>query len=225
MLRLFGRSVLIRSVASSAHFLQVPVGAAIRIANVPLIENHAFAVIPNPDEDKGYSTIVSNAGDWTKKFINPGARRPQKLWMRELPTLDVMHIALLSKPIVVCAIGSGISPCLSFVQTHPIIPVRVVWSARSPEITYSPQIIEAVLKADRDAIIIDTKATGRPDLPVILYSQYKVSQVPMFFIQSLLTSFAAEECRSCPYHQQSESHSRSRLCLGVTEDTDMWRYL
>lgn len=35
--------------------------------------------------------------------------------------------------------------------------------------------MEMVLNADPNAIIIDTKKTGRPDMPAIIYGVYKVS--------------------------------------------------
>lgn len=79
------------------------------------------------------------------------------------------------KPFVLVATGSGIAPCLSFLQIYPDWPVRVIWSARTPEVTYGKAIMEMVLHADPHAIIIDTKKTGRPDLPAIIYGMYKVS--------------------------------------------------
>lgn len=64
------------------HNRRVPVGAAIRLAKNPLTEKHSFAVIPNADGSKGYSIIVSHAGDWTRSLIRPGEDgRPQKIWV------------------------------------------------------------------------------------------------------------------------------------------------
>lgn len=94
--------------------------------------------------------------------------------MKGLPTLGVVHISLLFKPVVVVATGSGIGPCLSFLQMHRRWPVRIVWSARFPEVTYGTSVVESVLKSDKDAIIIDTKKTGTPDLTGIVYASYKV---------------------------------------------------
>lgn len=65
---------------------------------------------------------------------------------------------------------------------HPSWPVRVVWSARFPEVTYGKGIMEMVLNADPNAIIIDTKKTGRPDMPAIIYGVYKVSPVKLSII-------------------------------------------
>lgn len=75
---------------------RVPVGAAIRLAKNPLTEKHSFAVIPNADGSKGYSIIVSHAGDWTKSLIRPGEDgRPQKIWVSGVPYIGVYHVCLM----------------------------------------------------------------------------------------------------------------------------------
>lgn len=53
-------------------------GSYIRLSLDPLTEWHSFATIRLPGE-KGYSSVVSRAGDWTSKRIeNP----PTKIWTR-----------------------------------------------------------------------------------------------------------------------------------------------
>ncbi|KAK3704655.1 hypothetical protein LTR37_013754 [Vermiconidia calcicola] len=141
-----------------------------RLAHNPLTENHGFATIPNPNGENGYSIVVSNAGDWTKSLIN---NPPQKVWTRGAPTIGVMRVASLFRPIIVVATGSGIGPCLSFLQVHPDHSMRIIWSTRFPETTYGPEIMKAVLRADRRAMIIDTKKTGTPDLPALTYAMAK----------------------------------------------------
>lgn len=75
---------------------RVPVGGAIRLAKNPLTEKHSFAVIPNADGSKGYSIIVSHAGDWTKSLIRPGEDgRPQKIWVSGVPYIGVYHVCLM----------------------------------------------------------------------------------------------------------------------------------
>lgn len=65
---------------------RVPVGGALRLAKNPLTEKHSFAVIPNADGSKGYSIIVSHAGDWTRSLIRPDEEgRPQKIWVSGVP--------------------------------------------------------------------------------------------------------------------------------------------
>jgi hypothetical protein len=62
-------------------------GSFTRMSERPLIEWHSFAVIPvlepTPKQQKGYSVIVSNAGDWTKRQIQ---QPPTRLWIRGLPS-------------------------------------------------------------------------------------------------------------------------------------------
>ena len=53
-------------------------GSYTRISRSPLFEWHSFATIPLPNE-KGYSLVVSRAGDWTSKTID---EPPTKLWVR-----------------------------------------------------------------------------------------------------------------------------------------------
>lgn len=152
----------------------VRMGDNVRLAQSPLVENHGFATIARPNGAKGYSVIISNAGDWTKNIIAAGERRGNKIWIKGRPSLGVIYSPILFSPLVIVATGSGIAPCLSFIESYPGWPVRIVWSARFPEVTYGTKIIETVLAADRDAIIIDTRETGRPNLPALMYAAYKV---------------------------------------------------
>lgn len=141
-----------------------------RLSHDFLTENHAFATIPNREGQKGYSVIISNAGDWTRAIIN---NPPAKIWLKGAPTTGVLRIASLFEPIVIVTTGSGIGPCLSFLQSQPDHPVRVLWSARSPEQTYGKEILASVLISDPKAVIIDTKVTGQPDLEALTYALYK----------------------------------------------------
>lgn len=141
----------------------------VRITDAPLKETHAFATIPNYDCKPGFSCIVSNAGDWTKKVIN---NPPKKIWVKGAPTLGVIRVALMFKKILVIATGSGIGPCLSILQAKPDYPMRVLWSAKSPEETYGRGVMSSVFRADPDAIVVDTKKTGRGDLHALAYSLF-----------------------------------------------------
>lgn len=161
-----------------------------RLADSPLVECHAFAAIPNVDGQKGYAIILSNAGDWTGKFIEAtGQSRRRRLWVGGTPTIGVIRIALLFRLVVIVATGSRIGPCLSFLQMHPTWPVRVVWSARHPIATYGVQIVQAILKVEKDGIIIDTKSTGYPDLPTVAFSQYMVDEICSASVKPRLTSW------------------------------------
>ena len=136
-------------------------GQGFRLSDRPLVENHAFAAIPGPVSGRGFSVIVSNAGDWTKKLIeNP----PRRLWTRGLLQYGAIRVATLFQPVVVVATGSGIAPCLSLFNAAQDLDCRVLWSASRPLATFGPSIMNTVLMKDPDAVIIDTRLTGRPDL-------------------------------------------------------------
>ncbi|KAK4224670.1 putative NRPS-like enzyme [Podospora fimiseda] len=181
-------------------------GQAVRLTDAPLKETHAFGVIPHPfgpsqkslsdssdsnsvsssDKtpvsplshagEKGYSVIVSNAGDWTKKIIN---NPPKKIYTRGTPQFGVMRVAGLFEPCIVVATGSGIAPCLSLFVQRPNHPVRIIWSTKKPLETYGQGIIDLLYQTDPRAIIIDTNKGGpkcrRPDLVKIAYRVWEQS--------------------------------------------------
>ncbi|WQF88431.1 Putative ferredoxin-NADP reductase (FNR), nucleotide-binding domain-containing protein [Colletotrichum destructivum] len=115
---------------------------------------------------KGFSVLVSNAGDWTAKIIKDP---PKKIWTRGVPQYGVLRVAGLFEPCIVMATGSGIGPCLSLFVQRPEHPVRIVWSAQRPAETYGQAVIDALYRADPGAVIIDTQKTGRPDLVAVAY--------------------------------------------------------
>jgi len=145
-------------------------GAAVRLSSHPLTEWHAFATITNPKE-KGFSVLVSNAGDWTKRQIDTA---PTKIWVRGIPTCGVIRISTLFKKVVLVATGSGIGPCLPVIYAKKI-PARIFWSTPKPELTFGSDIINAIKDADEDAVIHDTKTMGRPDMVAITYRLLKES--------------------------------------------------
>ena len=88
------RKVKVHSEVLSNHAVRlhfdytVPVnGSFARLSERPLLEWHSFAVIPAPQPEngnpKGYSLVVSNAGDWTRRQIQNG---PTKIWVRGVPS-------------------------------------------------------------------------------------------------------------------------------------------
>ncbi|KAI0200509.1 acetyl-CoA synthetase-like protein [Astrocystis sublimbata] len=145
-------------------------GKGIRLSDKPLREWHAFAAIDKPGT-KGFSVIVSNAGDWTRKTID-GA--PQQLWTRGTLAAGVLTIAPLFKKVVLVATGSGIGPCLPVLYEGKI-PARVLWSTPHPEETFGQGIIDDVMRADPEAIIWNTRTQGKPDLTALAYQMYKES--------------------------------------------------
>jgi hypothetical protein len=145
----------------------LPLCAAPRLSDNPLLEWHAFAGIPEED-GQGFSVLVSKAGDWTSRMIKSP---PSKLWVRGIPTLGVLHVAPIFRKMVLVATGSGIGPIMSLLHKKDI-PCRILWSTKDPEITYSQGVIETVRRADPEAVIINTTVYGRPDLVRLSYELY-----------------------------------------------------
>jgi len=144
--------------------------AAVRITDRPMVEWHAFAGIFEPGK-KGFSIIVSRAGDWTGKMIdNP----PTTLWTRGKPASGVLAIAPLFKKIVLVATGSGIGPCMPVILERGV-PCRILWSTKNPLRTYGQEIMDNIYAMDPDAMIWDTDERGRPDLPTLAYQMYRES--------------------------------------------------
>lgn len=146
-------------------------GSFVRLSQRPLLEWHSFATIPSSkaSSEKGYSIIVSNAGDWTRDCI----KNPQpKLWIRGLPTCGVMRITTLFNRVVVIATGSGIGPVLGQLE-KPSCPTQLIWSASNPEVTFGKGILKTIRRSVPDAVIHDTKVNGRPDLVRMGYNMAK----------------------------------------------------
>jgi len=158
----------------------LPPLSGLAIAEFPLGEWHQFATFPN--EEGGGSMIISNAGDWTKRNILSGQTR---YWVRGLPKTGVLSMAFCFTKVIVVTTGSGIGPCLSFLaEPRRRTVVRVLWSTPSPLKTYGHQIQNMVLRADPDAVIIDTRASGRPDMVAIAYSMFVELEAEAVFVIS-----------------------------------------
>ncbi|KAJ6444925.1 NRPS-like enzyme [Purpureocillium lavendulum] len=175
------RKVPVESIPLSDHAIMLnfgytfPVnGSFTRISTRPLLEWHSFATIPQPEPNdltsqKGYSLVVSNAGDWTKSCIrNP----PTKLWVRGLPTCGVMRIATLFNRVVIIATGSGIGPLLGHIS-QPSCPTQLIWSTPNPEKTFGKAVLDTIYRTIPNAVIHDTKIKGRPDLVKMGYNLVK----------------------------------------------------
>ncbi|KAK6529780.1 hypothetical protein TWF281_008939 [Arthrobotrys megalospora] len=182
------RKVVVRPQRLSQHatrlwFDTVKVGfcQGFAVSDRPLFEWHTFASLPEPDY-QSCSLLVSNAGDWTKKQINQG---PHKLWIRGIPRTGVLRIAPIFTSVIMVATGSGIGPQLSFLLgCGKSLKYRLLWSTRSPKETYGKEIMDLVHKVDPEAVIIDTKKTGRPDIVQITYELYKNMEAEAVFIIS-----------------------------------------
>jgi hypothetical protein len=163
-------------------YTNVDLCVAARVSDSPLKEWHSFASIPEPD-GSGFSLIVSNAGDWTKRMIH---HPPTKLWVRGIPAHGVLHIAPIFKQIVLVATGSGIGPVLSLLAARDVA-CRVLWSARSPLSTYKKNIVDEVFLGDPGALVYDTTVVApkdRPDLLKLTYRLYRDSKAEAVFVIS-----------------------------------------
>jgi hypothetical protein len=119
---------------------------------------------------KGFSVLVSNAGDWTQRMIrNP----PSRIYTRGVPQYGVLRVASLFSPVVIVATGSGIGPCLSLFVQKPDHPVRIIWSAQCPAQSFGQDIVNLIYRTDPGAVIIDTKKMGRVDLVRLAYRMWE----------------------------------------------------
>jgi hypothetical protein len=134
-------------------------GSSNAISFSPLVEWHSFANIPKPGED-GYRLIVSRAGDWTGQFIQDP---PSHVWVKGITTSGVARIEVLFKRVVYIATGSGIGPVMPHLLAKDV-PIKLIWSTRSPRKTYGDEIVDEILASSPDALIWDTDTRGKPDL-------------------------------------------------------------
>lgn len=125
----------------------------------PLRERHAFASIAYP-EGEGCSLIISRAGDWTAELIDSP---PEHLYAKTYPVQGVLYMAKMFKSVLCVVTGSGIAPILGLLDI-PGTRFTVLWSAKDPHKTYGQQIIQRLLRAVPDAIILDILKDGRSDL-------------------------------------------------------------
>ncbi|KAJ4350103.1 uncharacterized protein N0V89_008724 [Didymosphaeria variabile] len=140
------------------------------LAEKPLRDWHGFATITNAN-GRGFSLVVSNAGDFTKRTIN---RAPTHIWVRGIPTCGVLRIATLFRSVVLVATGSGIGPCLAVILAKKV-PCRILWTAPNHEQTFGKDLVNTVLQRDPKAVIHNTRTMGKPDMPLMAWKLYKES--------------------------------------------------
>lgn len=143
-------------------------GSSTTLSRSPLMEWHAFANVPIPDEE-GFNLTISRAGDWTGEFIDD---KPSHVWVKGIPTAGVGNIDQLFKRVVWVATGSGIGPCLPHLMAQEV-PARLVWSTRSPRQTYGDALVDEITALQPDALIWDTDERGRPDLVQLALEAYQ----------------------------------------------------
>lgn len=165
------RKVPVRSEVLSDHcvrlhfdYVDTHPGHFTRMSLDPLLEWHSFATISEPGK-KGYSAVVSRAGDWTKKQIgNP----PDKIWIRGIPCYGVVRVTPLFRRVVMVATGSGIGPIAPVVFAKRT-EIQLLWTAPAVRKTFGDKLVDSLLEAAPQSVIYDTREHGRPDLVKLTY--------------------------------------------------------
>ncbi|WP_405594587.1 hypothetical protein [Streptomyces sp. NBC_01092] len=141
-------------------------GSVAVISHSPLKEWHAFATF-DPPEGNGYRIAVSRAGDWTSKFIDAP---PTSVWVKGGATRGMAHVESLFNRVVFVATGSGIGPMLANLMSRPKDrPMSLIWVARSPRQLFGDELVDEILGLVPNAIIVDTKINGKPDVVELTY--------------------------------------------------------
>ncbi|KAK7048367.1 Nonribosomal peptide synthetase 12 [Favolaschia claudopus] len=160
------RKVPVRAEVLSKHAVRLyftystPIpGSFVRLAMHPMKDWHGFATIPVPNE-KGFSLVVSKAGDWTNSRITDA---PSHVWVRGAPCFGVLRIVPLFRRVVFVATGSGIGPCAPCILEQRI-PIRLLWTSPNVRETFGDQLVDEILGASPDAVIYDTRKHGKPDM-------------------------------------------------------------
>jgi hypothetical protein len=146
------------------------IGTTRAISRSPLFGWHHFANVPLSagSPDRGYRMTISRAGDWTAEFID---HPPDQVWVRGIPTVDIINIKKLFTKIVYVVTGSGIGPALGHLL-DPGTPSRLVWATRDPRRTYGAALLEEILASQPEAIIWNTDELGKPDMLRLAYQTY-----------------------------------------------------
>lgn len=139
-------------------------GKGTQLSKHPLRDWHGFATFPDP-ENKGFSCLVSKAGDWTGACIK---EQPTYLWKRGVLIYGFAYAMRVYKRVVIVTTGSGIGPCLSFLGDDNRPDLRVVWQTRTPLKTYGQGIMDLVHQLDANPVVIDTRQSGRLDMTPIV---------------------------------------------------------
>ena len=126
---------------------------------------HGFVNVPGPDR-RGWRLVVARAGDWTSDLIDDP---PSHLWLRSLPAPASGPATQMFSAVVIAVTGSGIGPALAYLH-RPATAFRLVWVTRSPVETYGRELVEEVLRLAPDTVLVDTTATGKPDVAALVTS-------------------------------------------------------
>ena len=133
---------LLRGHAYECYAVNTHPGHFTRMSMRPLWEWHSFATIAVPGT-KGYSAVVSRAGDWTREQIsNP----PGKIWIRGIPCYGVVRVTPLFRRVVMVATGSGIGPIAPVVFAKKT-EIQLLWTAPAVRQTFGDKLVDSLLEA------------------------------------------------------------------------------
>jgi hypothetical protein len=140
----------------------------VSVSTNPFKDWHSFAGLQELD-GRGFSIVISNAGDWTSRCIK---NQPRRLWTRAVPTYGFAYAAQMFRRALIVVTGSGIGPTLSIaaLKKSRRPPFRVLWQTREPRKTYGDRILEELAVLDPDAVIIDSDKYGRQDMTIIAWN-------------------------------------------------------
>ncbi|KAH9947568.1 hypothetical protein B0H21DRAFT_737833 [Amylocystis lapponica] len=165
------RKVPVRSEVLSNHavrlyfdYVDTHPGHYTRMSFDPLFEWHSFATIATPGQ-RGYSAVVSRAGDWTSKRI---ADPPKEIWIRGIPCYGVVRVAPLFRRVLLVATGSGIGPIAPVIFANRV-PMQLLWTAPAVRQTFGDKLVDSLLEANPNAVIYDTRVHGKPDMVKLTY--------------------------------------------------------
>ncbi|KAJ6508780.1 nonribosomal peptide synthetase 12 [Mycena sanguinolenta] len=160
------RKVPVRAEVLSKHAVRLyftystPIpGSFVRLSVHPLKDWHGFATIAVPNE-KGFSLVVSRAGDWTNSRITDA---PTHIWVRGAPCFGVLRIVPLFRRLVFVATGSGIGPCAPCILEQRV-PIRLLWTSPNVRETFGDKLVDEILGASPGAVVYDTRKHGKPDM-------------------------------------------------------------
>jgi hypothetical protein len=151
--------------------------------------------------------VISAAGDWTTCLIESQIHIQQKqvqmqtlhysdhpsptpapkliIWTRGTVKAGVLSLSCIFPRVVILTTGSGIGPALSSLLDKPPGQFcRLIWSTRSPLLTYGAKIMKEVERGDPDAIVIDTNEAGRPDLVEMAWKTWQETRAEAVFVLS-----------------------------------------
>ncbi|KAI0632060.1 hypothetical protein C8Q77DRAFT_898430 [Trametes polyzona] len=165
------RKVPVRSEVLSDHcvrlhfdYVNTHPGHFTRMSFSPLTEWHSFATISVPGQ-KGYSAVVSRAGDWTSERI---ANPPTEIWVRGVPCYGVVRVTPLFRRVLLVATGSGIGPIAPVLYAQKT-KLQLLWTAPAVRKTFGDKLVDSLLEVNPSAVIYDTREHGKPDMVKLTY--------------------------------------------------------